>query len=387
MIFYLLFSQTARHASEMRKHALKLLHSQRDILAPPAIVGMETAINDLAAALAARADKPALIAKMEALEQAAAKWLKPYPNHSIRENVEVILVAIAVAMGIRTFFLQPFKIPTGSMQPTLYGITHEDLRNKPGVQIPGVFARFIDSWFRGVSYYHLVAEEDGELLNVEQPTTLLPFVKKQNILVGARTYTIWFPPDSLPTRAGFHPGQFFKAGEDIIKVRVKSGDHLFVDRMSYNFRRPSRGDIIVFETRGILHPNMPQDQFYIKRLVGLGDEKMRIGDDNQLVINGQRLDKTTPGFERLYNFDRTAAPKPNEYFGHVNNATGPGLAPLFPTGTSEFTVGHNRLMAMGDNTLNSFDSRGWGDLPRDNVIGKSFFVYWPFSTRWAFGAR
>ena len=132
---------------------------------------------------------------------------------------------------------------------------------------------------------------------------------------------------------------------------------------------------------------MPQDQFYIKRLVGLGDEKMRIGDDNQLVINGERLDKTTPGFERLYNFDRTAAPKPNEYFGHVNNATGPGLAPLFPTGTSEFTVGHNRLMAMGDNTLNSFDSRGWGDLPRDNVIGKSFFVYWPFSTRWAFGAR
>lgn len=386
MNLFLLFSRTARHASEMRKHALKLLHSQRDILAPNAIEAMETAIAELEATIKSRADKSALLAKMEALEQAAAKWLKPYPNPSIRENVEVILVAIAVAMGIRTFFLQPFKIPTGSMQPTLYGITHEDLRGKPGVEIPGAVSRFVDSWFRGTSYYHLVAEEDGELLNVEQATTVLPFVKKQNILVGGRTYTIWFPPDNLPGRAGFHPGQVFKRGEDIIKLRVKSGDHLFVDRMSYNFRRPTRGDIIVFETRGIQHPNMPQDQFYIKRLIGMSEERLRIGDDNHLIVNGERLDNRTPKFERLYTFERSA-PKPNHYFGHVNNTSYPGLAPLFPTANAEVTIGRNRYMAMGDNTLNSFDSRGWGDLPRENVIGKSFFVYWPFSSRWAFGAQ
>ena len=60
---------------------------------------------------------------MEELEFAANKWLKLYPNAMWRENVEVLLVAIAVAMAIRTFFLQPFKIPTGSMQPTLYGVT------------------------------------------------------------------------------------------------------------------------------------------------------------------------------------------------------------------------------------------------------------------------
>ncbi len=386
MLFYWLRSRTARHATEMRKHALKLLNSQRDILSPPAITAMEEAMAELDSAVKAQADKPALLAKMENLEQVAAKWLKPYPHASIRENVEVILVAIAVAMGIRTFFLQPFKIPTGSMQPTLYGITHEDLRGKPGVELPGMVTRFVDSWFRGTSYYQLVAEEDGELLNVEQPVMLLPFVKKQNLLVGGRTYTVWFPPDNLPGRAGFHPGQSFKRGEDIIKLRVTSGDHLFVDRMSYNFRKPTRGDIIVFETKGIQHPNMPQDQFYIKRLVGLGDEKLRIGDDNHIVVNGTRLDNTTPHFERVYTFQR-GEPKPNHYFGHVNNATAPGLAPMFPTATSEVTLGHNRYMAMGDNTLNSFDSRGWGDLPRENVIGKSFFVYWPFSVRWSFGAR
>ena len=64
---------------------------------------------------------------MENLEKAANKWLKPYPNAAWRENVEVLLVALAVAMGIRTFFLQPFKIPTGSMQPTLYGVTSRNL--------------------------------------------------------------------------------------------------------------------------------------------------------------------------------------------------------------------------------------------------------------------
>ena len=60
------------------------------------------------------------------LEKVANKWLKPYPNAAWRENVEVLLVALAVAMGIRTFFLQPFKIPTGSMQPTLYGVTSRE---------------------------------------------------------------------------------------------------------------------------------------------------------------------------------------------------------------------------------------------------------------------
>ena len=63
-------------------------------------------------AVAENADKAALEKQMENLEKAANKWLKPYPNAAWRENVEVLLVALAVAMGIRTFFLQPFKIPT-----------------------------------------------------------------------------------------------------------------------------------------------------------------------------------------------------------------------------------------------------------------------------------
>ncbi len=44
-------------------------------------------------------------------------------------------------------------------------------------------------------------------------------------------------------------------------------------------------------------------------------------------------------------------------------------------------------MVMGDNTMNSFDSRGWGDFPATNVIGKSFFVYWPITDRFGWGNR
>ena len=104
----------------MRKHVQKLLNHQRDILAPQTIEAVQTAMASCQQAVAEDADRPALEKQMENLEKVANKWLKPYPNAAWRENVEVLLVALAVAMGIRTFFLQPFKIPTGSMQPTLY---------------------------------------------------------------------------------------------------------------------------------------------------------------------------------------------------------------------------------------------------------------------------
>src|SRR5208283_71528 len=110
-------------ACAMRKHVLRLLCAQRDILAPAAIGAVTLALNQLRDAIAAGENIGKIRLKMDELDFAANKWLKPYPNAMWRENVEVILVAVAVAMAIRTFFVQPFKIPTGSMQPTLFGVT------------------------------------------------------------------------------------------------------------------------------------------------------------------------------------------------------------------------------------------------------------------------
>ena len=378
-------SGTVRQALDLRKHVLGLLAAQRDLTVPEGITAIEDACAKLRAAVVAKADKKALQAEMSAVEAVANQWLKAHPHASWRENVEVVLVAIGVAMAIRTFFLQPFKIPTGSMQPTLYGITHKDFRSEPEVKFPTGLTAFVDSWFRGVTYYHVVCEEDGELRRADAPKTVIPLlVKKQSFQVGERTYTVWFPPDQLfggnVHRSGLLPGQKFRKGEDILKLRVISGDHLFVDRLSYNFRRPERGEIIVFETKGI--NGLPQDQFYIKRMVAMDGEKVHLGDDRHLRINGQRLDASTPRFENVYHL--TGPPKDSQFSGHVNelvarqNEYYGGISPLFPDGKQEFPVRPRHYIVMGDNTMNSLDSRAWGDFAQESVIGKSAFVYWPF---------
>jgi signal peptidase I len=402
-------SRSVRVAGDMSKHVRKILDAQRDILSPPAIIAVQSALIDIKKAIAG-ADEDVLKKQMENLEKAANKWLKPYPNATIRENVEVLLVALAVAMGIRTFFLQPFKIPTGSMQPTLFGVTPSQpfSKNQPDLIIPNRVVRFFDFWISGYSFFNEVAPEDGVLQAVKPPTKLLLFNLKQEYQFNNQWHTIWFPADELFQRAGYWVDATgdvirspqIKAGDPIVRLRVTAGDHLFVDRISYNFRHPARGDIIVFETRGIHYPSydletgwpdMPQDLYYIKRLVALGGERVQIDNDRHLVINGKRLDKTTPHFEKIYDFT-TNGPlndgifPESHYSGHAGIQT--GYAPLFahaPDGT--ITVRPGYYMVMGDNTMNSADSRYWGDFPRTNVIGKNFFVYWPFSERFGLSVR
>src|SRR5277367_5547116 len=161
-------SSTVRHASDMRKHVQKLLNAQRDILSPQAISALEVALKEIKAALDGDADEPALQKQMEALEKTATKWIKPYPYADWRDNVEVFLVAIVVAMGIRTFFLQPFKIPTVSMQPTLFGVKTEDLRADPNFVMPGFFTRAFELAVHGTLYHQFIAPQDGELVRVSR---------------------------------------------------------------------------------------------------------------------------------------------------------------------------------------------------------------------------
>jgi len=396
------FSRTVRQAHHAAKHVRKIVDHQRDLLSQQAI---DAVCGDVAEVerVAATGSKDQIGDALGKLEKSANKWLKPYPNAAWRENVEVMLVAIAVAMGIRTFFVQPFKIPTGSMQPTLYGVTDENLIGRSDVQIPGALAGFIEYWFRGVSYKHVVAKGPGQLVGASEPTRFILFNLKQDFRVGDYNYTVWFPPDRLLYRAGLvtednRPSpREFKAGDDLIKLRIISGDHLFVDRVSYNFRRPSRGDIVVFETHGITTLSLDQqDTYYIKRLVGLGGETLMLKKDytavgvprwhaepvGHLVVDGKEITAATPHFENLYSFpdapggtNKFIPYKENHYCGHALmeqlQLVGDGQL------SQPFQVRPEHYFVMGDNTMNSSDSRFWGDFSEDHVIGKSFFVYWP----------
>jgi signal peptidase I len=111
-----------------------------------------------------------------------------------------------------------------------------------------------------------------------------------------------------------------------------------------------------------------------------GNDPMPVG---HLVVNGQPLSAATPHFENLYSFpgvppgSKTIRYQENQYYGHaLIRELAPGR---------EYQLETNHLFVMGDNTMNSLDSRFWGDFPDSSIIGKSFFVYWPITKRFGWG--
>ncbi len=419
--FRWLLSPTVRHACTVHKHFRRLLAAQRDLLKPEAIAAVQAKLDELCAAIRA-GGKANIEGRAGELQTTAEKFIPQYPAAAWRENVEVLLVALAVAMAIRTFFLQPFKIPTGSMQPTLFGVTakpdyasawmatrygsderlNTELAAKQKIQNEMTLPTGLNAlkeWLKGNSYVHFVAPVDGMVEAVGPVTKLLIFNIKQTFVFAGQEHTIWFPPDygeapaglnPLVYRAGLIAGRQFHKGEDVFKLRMSAGDHLFVDRLTYNFCKPARGETIVFATVGTQIE--AQDQFYIKRLCVLPGEKVQIGNDRHMRINGQRIDASTLHFANVYGFNPDVPPRESQFSGHVNGVVAQqygvyaGIAPLFPDEDTVFTNGPDDYMVFGDNTCNSSDSRTWGTLPAKNVIGKAFFVYWPLTSRFGNGA-
>lgn len=139
--------------------------------------------------------------------------------------------------------------------------------------------------------------------------------------------------------------QTFKIPTGSMIPTLNIGNHIMVNKFIYYFRKPKRGDIIVF-----VYPVNPKKDF-IKRLVGLPGETIQI-KDGSVFINGEELKAPQAIAERYY---------------YNEGMYGEGL----------IKIPDNTYFVMGDNARNSKDSRFWGFVPKKNLLGKAFFVYWP----------
>jgi len=362
-----------KRAREVSKHVRRLLASHRDLMSEERIAAAEKAIAEFESK--ARGSVDEIAEAMEKLDRDCAK-IFPAPKHpQWREVIEIGLVAAVVAWGgIRTFFLQPFKIPTGSMQPTLYGVHLDPLAKDQ--KVPMLPIRALEWAFCGRTYIDVTCEEDGKLQGVREGRgwSVGPFTFPQSALVleaqngDEREYPVSVDSrtleNQLETRLGIKPKTMFRAGEAILRCTVSSGDHIFVDKVSYNFRRPRRGEVFVFETKGIVGT---QGEFYIKRLAGMPSDELQIREP-ELLVNGALAKE--PGFVRVMSLK-------DGYHGYSNMAGYRYLS----MADQKFALDKDEYFALGDNSYHSSDSRYWGTVPHRNLVGRALWVYWPFTKR------
>src|SRR6202040_4271834 len=156
-------SRYLKHSKLLLRHAQKYLRYKRDILDPATYDAVGGNIRRLHAALKQR-DRKQIESRAEELDAKLHQLMPVTWESHWRENCEVILVAIVVAVGIRSYFLQPFKIPTGSMQPTLNGIIGHPMAAEP----PGIFQQVAEFILRGRNYINVVSRENDEVLQVQR---------------------------------------------------------------------------------------------------------------------------------------------------------------------------------------------------------------------------
>ena len=123
-----------------------------------------------------------------------------------------------------------------------------------------------------------------------------------------------------------------------MKPTLQDGEFVIVNKLAYRFGEPQFGDVIIFH-----YPRNP-DQDYIKRVIGLPGDSVRISNGS-VIVNGETIDEPY-----------IAAP---------------------PNYNSVWEVPQDSIFVLGDNRNQSSDSHNWGPVPLENVIGKALLIYWP----------
>jgi signal peptidase I len=251
----------------------------------------------------------------------------------LREWADALVIAFVLAMFIRTYVVELFKIPSGSMSPTLLG----DYVAEGAATDSNGEAR----------NYLIIRDRNAPIVQVFRKDT------NQHYVYDGR----------------FRESDLTSSQQILLQQNLHLEEHrIFVNKFAYWFKPPARGDIIVFrvpfklnaepyERNGAVFPpySYKRDQsVYVKRAAAFAGEHIQIRPDGHLRINGHVV--TDPEIMSLIQYTTT------------------DLTPIY-----DIEVPEGHMIALGDNSDNSADSRCWGPIPYENLRGKAFLRYWPLS--------
>lgn len=349
---------------------------------------------------------------IQTLSTLVNKLTPPSLKHPMYAILDTLLVAFGVAMAFRAYFFQPFKIPTGSMQPTLCGVHSEMISPEE--------ASFLDTtpvlkqlqWLiTGARYVDVVATANcrGHIYTDQRHPGYVIFS------LGEQTFKV--PQDSLERGEikgieNFHhmadnpndnvkslASGIVKKGTRLWSGYIHSGDQVFANRIAWNFFPPKRDDTMIFTTSvpelelcapttssntfplpfvvkdEPIQPGLMPGQHYIKRLVGLPNESISIAD-GRIVANGEPV-VGLPGMEKITKGENGYRP-----YRVVSESNPVYQGKGFLVNPEDSVTLGDEYMALGDNTSNSYDSRFWGPVPRRAMVGPAGIVWWPFTSRW-----
>lgn len=383
-----------KRAKLLRKGVVKFLSYKKDLISEKLFSEITAALEDFDGAVESR-DKERIKLAAKELTKLCEQSVPPPSNPIIRENLEVILVAIIIAVGIRTYCVQPFRIPTGSMQPTLNGIICKVIEpsENPNYAKPGPVKLMWEKFSEGRTYVDIKIPAGAKIDKFEEVTkfkfftsTLISFEGSQyeTIKVGVPLKNLFQEKNrgGLGLRSALNISRAFNysresAKEFPVKGRhmaidsdfrlqgyCDTGDQVLVNKMIYHFRSPERGEIFVFNTKGIAGINGGvQSQHYIKRLCGVPGDSLEIKKNGgPLYVNGEIAKED--GIAKVF----------DEYDGYslIRKVRVPDYQ-----GINKTKLPKDSYFALGDNSDDSADSRMWGNVPEDNLLGPGLMVYWP----------
>jgi len=133
-----------------------------------------------------------------------------------------------------------------------------------------------------------------------------------------------------------------------MEPNFSSGDYLLIDEISYRFREPQRGEVVVFHYPG------DESTYYIKRIIGLPGEQLAINDGKIIIFNKE--------YPKGFSVEEKYLP-----------------LGLQTSGKKEIVLKDSEYFVLGDNRNYSFDSRSWGNLQKAEIVGLVRLRLWPFN--------